>query len=139
MPVLSDIHTRVEGVSGMFKVAGTVTDEVLGALETADLVMTAVGEGHLHELGAVLARAALARDSSRPLRVFCAENGVGIAQKLRHAVTRAAGEDRELSEVAAADPRVSGLLSREELEGVFDLGRALARVPEIFRRFSPPG
>ena len=68
----------------------------------------------------------------------------GMSRREAHALVaelsaRAAGEDRELSEVAAADPRVSGLLSREELEGVFDLRRALARVPEIFRRFSPPG
>lgn len=51
---------------------------------------------------------------------------------------KAEKEGKGLLEVAGSDPRVKGMLSPEELEGAFDLGTALARIDELFRRFSPP-
>ena len=67
----------------------------------------------------------------------------GMSRKEAHTLVRrlAAEAERnevELKEVAACDPEVLKLLTPKELEAIFDLKKALSRVPEIFQRFSPP-
>jgi mannitol-1-phosphate 5-dehydrogenase len=88
---LSMRPVTVSGVDGLSNEPGSVTADLLEALEDADVVFTAVGPAHLAELAPVFAAAAVKRPAARPLRVFCGENGIGIALGLRSAVERVAG------------------------------------------------
>lgn len=89
---LSVAEVSIAGVDARCVDDGTaVTD----CLDAADIVMTAVGEANLARIAPALAEAAACRESGRPLRVICSENGVDVARRLRAAVEREAGRDLE--------------------------------------------
>ncbi len=103
---LSMRPVRVEGVDGL----AMDDPEAAGALDGADVVITAVGEPNLPKVAPALADVALRRPAGRPLRILCAENGVDIARGLRTAVELAAA--RELGEALLVGDTVMGRMCK---------------------------
>ncbi len=103
---LSMRPVRVEGVGGLAMDDPAAAE----ALDSADIIITAVGEPNLPKVAPTLAEVAARRPVGRPLRILCAENGVDIAHGLRTSVEQAAG--RELGEALLVGDTVMGRMCK---------------------------